>query len=64
VIDNIPRRKFSIMKTGNKEEKEMNSKNLLNILRVDRQLLAMFSGILFSFVIMISLAVTAGIWYL
>ncbi len=52
------------MKTGNKEEKEMNSKNLLNILRVDRQLLAMFSGILFSFVIMISLAVTAGIWYL
>jgi hypothetical protein len=35
-----------------------------NCLKVDRQLLAMFSGILFSFVVMISLAVTAGIWYL
>jgi len=42
----------------------MNNRNLLNILRMDRHLLAMFSGMLFSFAVMISLAVTAGIGYL
>ncbi len=52
------------MTTGNKEEGKMNNKKLSNLLRGDRQLLAMFSGILFSFVVLISLAVTAGVWYL
>ncbi len=52
------------MKAGNKEAEEMNNRKLLTLLRVDRQLLAMFSGILFSFVVLISLAVTAGVWYL
>ena len=42
----------------------MNSKKILTILNKDRQLLAMFSGIVFSVVAMISLAVTAGICYL
>ena len=52
------------MKTGNEEEKEMNSKKILTILNRDRQLLAMFSGIVFSIVVLLSLAVTAGICYL
>ncbi len=52
------------MKAGNKEEEEMNSKRLLALLSGDKQLLATFSGMIFSFVALLSLAVTAGIWYL
>lgn len=42
----------------------MNSKRFLTLLIGDKQLLATFSGMVFSFVVLISLAVTAGIWYL
>jgi hypothetical protein len=42
----------------------MNSKRFLSLLIRDRQLLAMFSGMVFSFMALLSLTVTAGIWYL
>lgn len=42
----------------------MNSKRFLTLLTGDRQLLATFSGMVFSFVAIISLAIMAGIWYL
>lgn len=52
------------MKTGNEEEEKMNSKKLLARLTSDRQLLAIFSGVVLSAIALISVAVTAGIWYL
>ena len=42
----------------------MNRKNLVNLITRDRQLLRLFSGMILSVAIMVSLAVTAGIWYL
>ncbi len=42
----------------------MNSKSLVNLITRDRQLLKLFSGMVLSVVVMVSLAVTAGIWYL
>ncbi|MFC1905286.1 hypothetical protein ACFLXL_00575 [Chloroflexota bacterium] len=42
----------------------MNRKNLANILFQDRQLMTLFSGIAMSVVALISLVVTAGVWYL
>lgn len=42
----------------------MNRKNLVNLITRDRQLLRLFSGMILSVAIMISLAVTAGVWYL
>jgi hypothetical protein len=42
----------------------MNNKRLLNLLSMDRDLRAIFSGIILTSVALISMAVTAGIWYL
>lgn len=42
----------------------MNKKNLITVLHDDRELLAIFSGIVLTGVAMLSLLVTAGIWYL
>lgn len=42
----------------------MNRKNLVNLITRDRQLMRLFSGMILSVAIMVSLAVTAGIWYL
>ncbi len=40
------------------------NRNILNIISHDRGLLALFGGMLIAIAIVISLAVTAGIWYL
>ena len=42
----------------------MNRKNLLNLLHQDRQLMKLFTGMVVSVAVLISLAVTAGVWYL
>ena len=42
----------------------MNSKNLVNLITRDRQLMSLFSGMVLSLVVLVSLAVTAGVWYL
>jgi len=42
----------------------MNKKKLLNILGGDRQLLGLFSGAVLSACALLSVVVTAGIWYL
>ncbi len=42
----------------------MNNKKLLSILGGDKQLLAMFSGVILCAVALLSMAVTAGVWYL
>jgi hypothetical protein len=42
----------------------MNKKNLITVLQDDRELLAIFSGIILTGVAMLSVLVTAGIWYL
>ena len=43
---------------------EMNSKNLVNLITRDRELMRLFSGMVLSVAIMASLAITAGVWYL
>ena len=42
----------------------MNRKNLVKLMTRDRQLLSLFSGMVLSAAVLVSLAVTAGIWYL
>ena len=42
----------------------MNSKNLVNLITRDRQLMSLFSGMVLSVVVLVSLAVAAGVWYL
>jgi hypothetical protein len=42
----------------------MHKKNLIEVLHGDRELLVIFSGIILTAVAMLSLAITAGIWYL
>jgi hypothetical protein len=42
----------------------MSKKNLIVVLHDDRKLLSLFSGIILTAVAMLSLAVTAGTWYL
>jgi hypothetical protein len=51
------------MKTVNKET-TMNTKNLIETLHYDKKLLAILSGIVCTFAIMLSLAITAGAWLL
>jgi hypothetical protein len=51
------------MKAGNKEA-EMNKKNFMDILCIDKELRAIFSGVILSAVALASVAITAGIWYL
>lgn len=53
------------MNTDNKGGEEMNNqKKLLTILGHDKGLLGMFSGIILSAIGLISVAVTACVWYL
>ena len=42
----------------------MNNKKLLAILSGDRQLRAIFSGVILAAVALIGVAITAGFWYL
>ena len=42
----------------------MNKKNLVNLIRQDKQLKTLFSGMVMSLVFLVSLVVTAGVWYL
>jgi hypothetical protein len=42
----------------------MNNKNLLALLSGDRQLRAIFSGVILAAVALIGVAITAGFWYL
>ena len=42
----------------------MNNKKLLTILGKDRELLAMFSGIILTGIAAVVLLITAGAWYL
>ncbi len=50
------------MKAGNKESRKMN-RNLFAILSGDRQLRAIFSGIVLTTVALLGVAVAAGVWY-
>jgi hypothetical protein len=51
------------MKAGDKEAK-VNKKNLIAILSIDKELQAIFSGVILSAVALVSVAIAAGIWYL
>lgn len=42
----------------------MTSKNLIKLLGSDRQLLTIMSGIICSGIALVTLVVTAGVWYL
>jgi hypothetical protein len=42
----------------------MNNKNLLTILSGDKQLRAIFSGVIIAAVALVGVAVTAGFWFL
>lgn len=62
---NLLTKKFVLNNESRKRGgRKMNSKRFLTLLTGDRQLLATFSGMVFSFVAIISLAIMAGIWYL
>lgn len=43
---------------------EMNSKNLVNLITRDRQLVSLFSGMVLAAIALLSVAITAGVWYL
>jgi capsular polysaccharide biosynthesis protein len=51
------------LKAVNKEE-TMNGKNLIAVLHEDKKLLAILTGIICTFAAMLSLAITAGTYYL
>jgi len=42
----------------------MNNKSFLALLSTDRQLRVIFSGVVISAIALLSVAVTAGVWYL
>jgi hypothetical protein len=42
----------------------MTNKNIFKLLGTDKQLVTILTGILFSGVALVSLVVTAGVWYL
>ena len=52
------------MKAENKEEGKMNNKKRLSLFGGDKQLLGLFFGVVLSSAALLSVAVTAGIWYL
>lgn len=53
------------MKAGDRETMmKTKTRKLTAVLHDDRRLLELFSGIIFTAVALVSLAVTAGIWYL
>ena len=52
------------MKVENREEKEMNNKKHLTIFGGDKQLLGLFCGVVLSACALLSVVITAGVWYL
>ena len=55
---------MAIMICHNSRSKKMNNKNLLILLSTDKLLRLIFGGVILSAIALITLAITAGIWYL
>lgn len=51
-------------KTYDKEEEMSKSKKFLSIIRTDKKLLGMFSGIVINFTVLMAILACAFVWYL